>query len=120
MIAGRAEVERAAGYLERGADYISENGLFKGALHPHSTGSFSMGMPVCAIGGIREAAGRLKSRQSLKVDYAVGFADIALMCEVGGSVPYWNDREETTLDDVVEAMRQAAKGLRNSAGELGE
>jgi hypothetical protein len=117
-----------ADVLEKAADDIATNGLAKRELE-NEIGQH------CAIGAIAQALGAVFYQGEIDLDGSFDPASIdaaatALLPQLpapplsfdyvygGGDwncVVNWNNHPDRTADEVVEAMRQAAKDLRNEA-----
>ena len=109
--------DAVAGLLEKAADVIEAHGHAKGVLH-NSAGEY------CAMGAMYVAMGysfeiydesvlfhHSRLGELLRAEEALAHHLGRLTCDI----PSWNDREETTGADVIEAMRLTAKEIRNGA-----
>ena len=90
--------------LERAADYILVHGLAKGWFQ-NEHGSY------CALGAINEVTARGYSFIS---EFAMYTLSQHLLSMGYKSVPEWNDHPDRTKEEVVQALRGAAKKMRDS------
>jgi hypothetical protein len=68
----------------------------------------------CAMGALSKACGERNLLEGVGIGSPLPLARAALVEQVGTAlVTVWNDHPERTQDEVVEAMLQAAKILRN-------
>ena len=96
------ELDEVGQLLMKAADYIEKHGWCQ-----HTLWS---GHQSCALGGIARAFGRSENRSWSWNYFGVdGKALKRLESEVGGMVPYFNDRPGTTKEMVLEKMRAAAR-----------
>lgn len=99
--------------LYKAADLIDFDGWHQGGYAPDQTedGTSMEGLPACALGALYKAAGK-PLVWSTSVACWVGHGDLAaidvLAGHVGSYVPYWNDKNGRTAEEVIEALRAAA------------
>lgn len=97
-------LEQAADLLESGQVPWNQYGMLKGQdWHPHGACALEV---MSKVGGPRE------------VYYLARFQLAEHLAKTHGwtlGVGSWNDARERTLGEVVDAMKQTAKGLRNGA-----
>jgi hypothetical protein len=98
-----------ADVLDRAADVIAERGLCKRDYEGRD-GS------VCAVGAIRVAVtGRARTGFSLGQFVTYKSASDWASDVVGSPVARWNDAQERTADEVIAALREAARRERGAA-----
>ena len=97
--------------LDAAADYILFNGHLKGEYGGEENES-----PACVLGALAVTLNVSKSDHiragtfRTTVEYLRGHLET-------WSVSRWNDAEETTAEDVMDAMRMTAKGLREDEAQ---
>jgi hypothetical protein len=98
-VSARADVYRAA------AADIREHGLAKG--------DYVVGASHCTVGALQSAAlTHPEVNIQREAHYLAGLLGLDTgRFEMHYGVAYWNDREETTADDVVTLLEQAAEKL---------
>lgn len=106
--------------LEHAADTVERVGHRKGLAWAGSASGAGeyRGGPVCAYGGLRLAATGLQAQDHLADAVVAVLRHLGLWDRLCTPVPVlagWNDRAVTTAADVVDALRHAAKDLRNTA-----
>lgn len=109
-----------ADVLNKAADLIEKRGLYKG-----SFASYGKDCSFCTVGALMVAAGYEPQLTDNNINL---FSAEALDSRVNGSVvekainalaqvvdyrhvPAWNDRDETTQDDVVRTLREVAANV---------
>ena len=90
--------------LERAADYILVHGLAKGWLQ-NKHGSY------CALGAVTAVTARSPFFIS---EFAMYTLSQHLLSMGHESVPEWNDHPDRTKEEVAQALREAAKEIRDS------
>lgn len=113
--------------LEKAADYLRMNGHIKGRLLGNNPTVGEL-PPACAIGAIRESATDVQLGLSATAGPAAmllaqtvmkritGVVTLMSMLDTvqcQGKVAWWNDQAHITGEDVVEAMLETAKAIRN-------
>lgn len=109
-----------AAILDKAADVVQENGLYKGAF---ASGGLGSGRPFskkacCARGAINLAANDSTPWQTSEAGEAAHDAlcsYLGISGNVDQSVADWNDAEDRTAAEVIAALRGAAKAERGSA-----
>jgi hypothetical protein len=93
--------------------------IYRKAAHVIATGGLAKGtfsrpdlapVPHCTVGALMEATGRALDNHSTEVEFLDHLLGIA-PCGIPASVTRWNDRPETTADDVITLLEQAAEKL---------
>lgn len=122
MRTGTGAGMNSAEILEKAADIIEANGLLKNQL-------WDANGQCCAVGAVMRATGggvsfdskqrqqRLETVKALGVTLGLVPIDVDLP-KAWRRVVDWNNMDERTADDVIDAMRHAAKDLRNTAKYL--
>jgi hypothetical protein len=117
--AQQSKTLQAADVLDKAADHLERVGHHKGYLYDErqAKGAAIESCRVCAVGAILVAA-HGKPRYPDDEPLVGGISDLAILAltdHVDGPVPTWNDEPDRTADEVVTAMRQTAKTLREAA-----
>jgi hypothetical protein len=101
----------------RAAQVIREGGLAKGGFAVRQSDG---GMAHCTVGALREATGQSLSNVSPEVRYLghlLGLPDCGCGCGFTSiSVARWNDRPDTTTEDVIALLTEAAEKLEAESG----
>lgn len=115
--------------LEEAAAYIEEHGLAKGAYFRHSNNRVALqtesepwqdfvvrigqrGCRACALGGMEIAANGDVDTVYRASEY---LEDLLVATNGHSTIPTWNDAAATTQDQVVAAIRQAARAAREDS-----
>jgi hypothetical protein len=105
--------EQTADILDGAADVIERDGWHQGAYSAAPTGEWEGSAPACVLGAMNRAAGRNFWGDLLEA------ARRALGEAVGGGGLFhftdWNDAPERTKQEVLDALRLAAKNERRLA-----
>jgi len=104
-----------ADLIDKGADYIEEHGHCKRQLRLRF--DLTRPSPVCALGALRSVLNNWSSNNwelepLLKAARAIGDTVDIPSNSSGAALSMWNDRAETTKEDVVNAFRKTAIRLR--------
>lgn len=119
----------ASEILEGAAAYIEEHGLSKGAYFRHRNNRVALqtdnedwsgfvarvsqkGCRACALGGMEIAAEGSVPAVQVASTY---LEDVLTATNTHTTIPTWNDAKTTTQDQVVAAIRQAARAAREDS-----
>jgi len=109
----------AAELLEHAADLIEHVGIRKGLAWRGSVYGAQgyPGGPVCTYGALRLAALELNTQHCIDEAVAATLRHLDLRDQLrrpNSALAAWNDRPATSTGDAVDALRHAAKDLRNT------
>jgi translation elongation factor EF-Ts len=113
----RAQFEQAAADLDAAADVIDEKGWCRNKLKDEQGRMCAQGAVLVAIRGVSQPPVLVTVKDRLRMDAAMDELKRYLALDVDGvqrhvSVRYWNDLLAHTQEEVTDALRRAAKDVR--------